>query len=70
MDAPYLGPGSYHCMLYVVWVPRGSPSVRGQRWIQAIHGWPVCHFSTSTDGPGHPWILSFLACVRPHLRFN
>ena len=24
------------------------------------HGWPACHFSTSTDGPGHPWILLFL----------
>ena len=56
-----------------------TESVRGQRWIQAIHGWPgpcmdglastvglamaghpwihgwpAYHFSTSTDGPGHP----------------
>ena len=38
---------------------------RGQRWPGSavglamaghpwIHGWPAYHFSTSTDGPGHP----------------
>ena len=49
------------------WPCKGSlllSFVRGQRWIQAIYGWPACHFSTSTDGPCHPWILPLLACIK------
>ena len=60
-------------------LPKAVIPVRGQRWIQAIHGWPCdgrpsmdpqmarLPPSTSADGltmAGHLWILPFFACIK------
>ena len=40
-----------HSLSHRATVMRGKPSVRGQRWIQAIRGWPGIHRWPGYGGP-------------------